>query len=289
MKNISKSELAAILTQSRECRVKFALEIENVNESESESSIFTFKEAFSHDLCKNPTEFMAVFADANSGSEEYDAELNISVNALCPEFSDKCTEKIREIIDSGKISEIKVTIHTDNAPERIAINNPFRLNLPTGELIHSFYYDADIYAEVPEELTMRMLGANDKNLCGIFEEDEEEDADDYFATVFGYTIDCPKYKDCGIIGAFDADGKIVGYLSYYGLDVAMRDVSYIYVGKNYRRRGYGRALLNFFKNKNIDERKISYYSYPENRYSERLAEECGFLPCAYRYEYINSL
>lgn len=299
MKTVDKSGLLEILTHDKNTRINFALEIENTNESEN--CIFNFKEAFVPDSCENSSlsEFMAVFCDS-----EPDVELNISINALSKNFIfiDECCKKIQEITNSGKAPEIKLTLHVNhmNGEAIQTLMDKFRdfgfdltENSTEENFFRSFYFDAETNSDVSytaENLTIRMLDINDEILCGKFEngfDNENEWEENYFGNIFDYSIRSPKYKDCGIIGSFDAhdNDKFVGYLSYYGLDEILRDVSYIYVDKNYRQRGYGKALLNFFKTKNIVDKKISYYSYPENAYSEKLAESCGFFPCAYRYEF----
>jgi len=64
----------------------------------------------------------------------------------------------------------------------------------------------------------------------------------------------------------------------------IRDVSYIYIKKEYRKLGYAKKLLKYFANKNIEGNKISYYSYAADEISEKLVKSCGFTPCAKRFE-----
>ena len=113
------------------------------------------------------------------------------------------------------------------------------------------------------------------------------DEDDYFHVIFNDFIKDKIWRDCGIFYAFDERHNFAGYLAYYELAENIRDVSYIYVKQEYRNSGYAKTLLNYFKNKNIQENKISYYSYAADEASANLAKSCGFLACAGRYELEN--
>ena len=106
----------------------------------------------------------------------------------------------------------------------------------------------------------------------------------YLNNLFKDFIENKIYRDCGIIGAFDENNHFAGYLAYYGLAENIMDVSYIYIKEEFRRSGYAKKLLSYFKNKNIQENKISYYSYAAGEASANLAESCGFIKCARRYE-----
>jgi predicted GNAT family acetyltransferase len=110
------------------------------------------------------------------------------------------------------------------------------------------------------------------------------DANSYLNIIFHDFIVNKIYYDCGIIGAHDKNNNFIGYIAYYEIAENIRDVSYIYIGEEYRGRGYGKDLLNFFVNKNIIENKISYYSYAADEVSEKLVKSCGFISCAKRFE-----
>ena len=146
----------------------------------------------------------------------------------------------------------------------------------------SFYYDKKIKKRINlnSELNFKLLTDSDKNLKNKF--DKEKDS--YLNKIFEDFIENKIYHDCGIIGVYYKYNNFTGYLAYYEIAENIRDVSYIYIGEEYRGRGYGKDLLNFFVNKNIDENKISYYSYADGEISENLAKSCGFLPCAKRRE-----
>jgi len=124
----------------------------------------------------------------------------------------------------------------------------------------------------------RFLTPEDKNFIKF------KSKDDYLNVIFEDFIENKIWADCGIIGVFDENDHFAGYLAYYGIAENIRDVSYIYIKEDYRNKGSAKKLLKYFKNKNIEENKISYYSYAENEISKHLAESCGFLPCAKRYE-----
>jgi predicted GNAT family acetyltransferase len=108
--------------------------------------------------------------------------------------------------------------------------------------------------------------------------------DEYLDIIYKDFIEDKIWHDCGIIYVFDERYNLAGYLAYYELAENIRDVSYIYVKKEFRNSGYAKTLLNYFKNKNIQENKISYYSYAADEASANLAKSCGFLACARRYE-----
>ena len=278
MKDISRDELLKILKDNKQNMLDFAIEIENT--IGAKNCIFTLKAAFVPDEPDNNNnfEFMSIFVD----SLEYPGETHISINAGSDDFIRECAEKISWEIADDKQQEIKLILHGDGrervrrliVPDKAAID---------GEAVNSFYFDSDININInaDENFKIRMLDEYDEYFCSAF---ESENGDDYLSAIFDYSIRNPKYDDCGIIGCFGIGEELLGYLAYYGLDEMMRDVSYICVSEVCRNSGYGKALLNFFKNKNIDDGKISYYSYPENEYSEKLAKSCGFLPCSYRYE-----
>jgi len=145
--------------------------------------------------------------------------------------------------------------------------------------VESFYYDKKIKKSMSSELDFKLLTQSDKNLCGLF----DTDGDCYLNKIFHDFNENKIYSDCGIIGAYDKN-NFAGYLAYYEIAENIRDVSHIYVGEEYRDRGYGKDLLNCFVNKNIEENKISYYSYAADEISGKLVKSCGFTPCAKRYE-----
>jgi len=151
-----------------------------------------------------------------------------------------------------------------------------------GELYKSFYFDKKTKKHIDSDLDFKLLNESDKNLCDLFDKDD----DFYLNVIFDGFIENKIYHDCGIIGAFDKNNDFAGYLAYYEIVKNIRDISYIYIGEEYRGRGYGKKLLNFFVNKNINDDKISYYSYAENDISKSLVKSCGFLPCAKRYELV---
>ena len=159
-------------------------------------------------------------------------------------------------------------------PEEIYVSGNYEI------LRESFYYDGKTKKHINSELNFKLLTKADMNLKNIFDKAD----DSYLNKIFGDFIENKIYYDCGIIGAYDKYNNFTGYLAYYEIAENIRDVSYIYVGEQYRGRGYGKDLLNFFVNKNIDENKISYYSYAENDISKSLVKSCGFLPCAKRGE-----
>jgi len=148
------------------------------------------------------------------------------------------------------------------------------------ELTESFYYDKKIKKYIDSDLNFRLLTQADKILCELF----DKNGDCYLNKIFYDFIENKIYFDCGIIGAFDKNNNFIGYIAYYEIAENIRDVSYIYVGEKERGKKYGRDLLNFFVNKNIDENKISYYSYAADEISEKLAKSCGFFSCAKRFE-----
>ena len=180
---------------------------------------------------------------------------------------------IKAYIGDENIPEFALIYCEADDPEEIYISaNPQKSR-------ESFYYDcrgcSPLRPACPANKTqIKLLNENDKNLCGEY----------YFNTVFDNFIIRKIYRDCGIIGAFDENNNFIGYLAYYEIAENIRDVSYIYINENYRGKNYGKDLLNFFVNKNIDENKISYYSYADGEISENLVKSCGLLSCAKRKE-----
>ena len=280
MKDISRDELLKILKDNKQNMLDFAIEIENT--IGAKNCIFTLKAAFEPDEpdYNNNFEFMSIFVD----SLEYPGETHISINAISDDFIGECAEKILREIADGEQQEIKLILHGDNI-DKIKRLIDSDIAVTDDGTVNSFYFDSginiNIKPDADENFKIRMLDEYDEYFCSAF---ESENGDDYLSAIFDYSIRNPKYDDCGIIGCFGIGEELLGYLAYYGLDETMRDISYVCVSEVCRNSGYGKALLNFFKNKNIDDGKISYYSYPENEYSEKLAKSCGFLPCSYRYE-----
>lgn len=145
-----------------------------------------------------------------------------------------------------------------------------------GELCESFYCMNK--NTVRSYDNFRLLTAKDKKFTELHSQD------DSLNILFKDFIEDKIWRDCGIIGAFDIYNHFTGYLAYYELAENIRDISYIYIKKDFRRLGYAKELLNYFKNMNIQNNKISYYSYATDEVSANLAKSCGFLPCAKRYE-----
>ena len=286
MKLINKDELLAILKGNRQSKLDFAIEIENtIGEV---NCVFKLKYAFVPESIENKdnknSEFLSVFVD----SFDFPGETHISVNAVSDSFINECTDKIYQEIKNCGQQEVKLILHGDNRLKYLVkqkykdIKFPDFSDFEDNGAINSFYFDSNKKSDIPDDFKIRMLDLYDEFFCSAFESDNE---DDYLSAIFDYSIRNPKYDDCGIIGCFGIGEELLGYLAYYGLDETIRDISYIYIGEICRNSGHGKALLNFFRNKNIDEGKISYYSYPENEYSKKLAKSCSFLPCSYRYEY----
>jgi len=193
----------------------------------------------------NIPEFCLIYSEADDPEE-----IHISLNS----------KKFERILSEYKIR--KIIFHGENGE---------------GELYGSFYRCA---GHAQNAKNCRLLTREDKNLCDSFGGNEN----DYFNIIFNDFIVNKIYRDCGIIAVHDEHSIFTGYLAYYGIAENIRDISYIYVGKKFRGRGYGKNLLNFFADKNTDENKISYYSYADGEISEKLARSCGFLPCAKRTE-----
>ena len=145
-----------------------------------------------------------------------------------------------------------------------------------GEPCESFYFGGKS-AGISSENCKLLTGA-DKNIEKSCKED------DYLSVIFHDFIEKKIYRDCGIVAVYDKYNAFAGYLAYYEIAENIRDVSYIYVKENCRGKGYGKALLSFFIDKNIKEKKISYYSRAENEISKNLALSLGFMPCAKRTE-----
>jgi len=148
-----------------------------------------------------------------------------------------------------------------------------------GEFHESYYYKSELCSPTERQnMNIRLLNINDKNLA------DPQNGDDYLNIIFEDFIKNKIWNDCGIIGIFDELNNFTGYLAYYELAENIRDVSYTYIKREFRKSGYAKKLLNYFKNKNIQENKISYYSYAVDEASANLAKSCGFTSCAQRYE-----
>lgn len=175
-------------------------------------------------------------------------------------FASVSSEKFKDVLNKYKLCAC--TFHCNCGQE--------------GEPCESFYHPG-IIRKNPDNC--RLLGRGDKNLCGVY-----DNKDGYFSVIFHDFIEKKIYNDCGIIAAYDKYNAFTGYLAYYEIAENIRDVSYICVGEEYRGRGYGKTLLNFFINKNTKEKKVSYYSAAKNDISKNLALSLGFAPCAKRTE-----
>ena len=224
--------------------------------------VYKFIKAFAAD--ENIPEFCLIYSEADDPDEIF-----VSVNS----------RKFEKILREYKNREI--VFHGENG---------------AGGLRESFYYNRQcretagpgIRACARSQILtrraieaapyVRLLTLEDKRLA------EFQDNDNYLNIIFDDFTVRKIYHDCGIIGAFDENNNFTGYLAYYEIAENIRDVSYIYISEEYRGRGFGKKLLNFFVNKNTEENKISYYSYATGEASEKLAKSCGFLSCAKRYE-----
>ena len=143
-----------------------------------------------------------------------------------------------------------------------------------GELFESYYNSCDgsSYENI------RLLDSSDINSA------VPEDSSDYIKIIFDDFIINKIWHDCGITGIFDNQDNFAGYLAYYKITENIRDISYIYIKSSFRGLGYAKKLLEYFKHINFQDNKISYYSYAADKASANLAESCGFIPCAKRYE-----
>ena len=245
---VSADELAGMLKDE----LDFVLELYVLTESKlCTRPVYKFMKAYTES--EDDFEFCMVYREIDDPGEIY-----ISVNSKNPETFENITRRYRPcaIVFYGECG--------------------------SGELRQSFYRRGGPGKKHTASNTdFTLLSPRDKNLQKSF----EAEADCYLNTIFCDFAEKPIYNDCGIIGAYDKDRNFVGYLAYYEIAKNIRDVSYIYVGEAYRGRGYGRALLNFFADKNADENKISYYSFADGEISKHLVLSCGFLPCALRREY----
>jgi len=246
MKQLSAEELEEILNNSMR-KLDFVLELAVLQEPRlSVKPVYKFGRAFAED--ETIPEFCLIYSEADDPDM-----ISVSLNS----------KKFEKILREYKFC--KIIFYGDNN-----INN-------IGELRESYYYDRKD-TEIIKFPNCRLLTPGDKHLavtCG---------KDDYLNVIFENFIEKKLWPDCGIIGAFDEINDFAGYLAYYEIAENIRDVSYIYVKREYRGIGYAKKLLKYFKNKNIEENKISYYSYAENNISKTLAQSCGFTPCARRYE-----
>ena len=241
-----KKILSGELAEILKGNIDFVLELSVLQEPKfCVKPVYKFMEAFVCDI--NIPEFCLIYCEADD-PEEIHASLN--------------STKFEKFLRGCKTN--KTIYHGENGK---------------GELCESYYHDCRDDRS-PRAANCRLLTPDDKYLRGLYNEE-----DDYFNIIYNDFIENKIYHDCGIIAAFDENNMFTGYLAYYEIAENIRDVSYIYVEKKFRGRGYGKSLLNYFVNKNITENKISYYSYADGEISENLAKSCGFLPCAKRYEY----
>ena len=267
MKQVSAKELADIINKSSR-KLDFVLELGILQEPDmSAKPVYAFERAYvsDEDMTGDMPEFCLIYSEA----DDIDTILaSISTSVTASQTSHKFDAILKKYII------YKTIYHCYNNVES-EIN---------GELCESFYYDNINNTEYPEYTeypNLKILTPADKNLS------EPPNEDNYLNIIFEDFIEDKIWYDCGIIGAFrdnDKNNDFAGYLAYYEIAENIRDVSYIYIKDEYRKLGYATKLLNYFKNKNTAENKISYYSYAENDISKSLAQSCGFIPCAQRYE-----
>jgi len=257
IKEIQRDKLADILNN----KLDFVLESYILNEHKiCVKPVYKFKEAYICDI--NIPEFCLVYSEADD-----EEEIFVSVNYTCSHFENFCKEITK------KYKNANIIFHGEK-------NNPESED--SGEFSESFYFDGKTKKHTDSNLCFKLLTLNDGNLKNSF----EPDPDCYLNTLFNDFIESKIYHDCGIIGLYDEKNNFAGYLAYYEITENIRDISYLYIGDKYRGLGYGKNLLNFFVNKNIDENKISYYSYTADDVSIKLALSGGFMGCAKRYENI---
>ncbi|MCL1793904.1 MAG: GNAT family N-acetyltransferase [Oscillospiraceae bacterium] len=254
LKPVSASELAAILKNN----LDFALEAYVLAENAlCKRPVYEFMEAYSdsrENSGKNP-EFGMAYREAGNPEETY-----VSINSKNPDkFGDLvCRQRPCEII-----------CHGDRG---------------TGEFRQSFYRVGGPKIQNGAGLKFAPMSKSERNRRKTF--DGEPHC--YLNALFRSFVQEKIYGDCAIIGAYGKEGGLSGYLAYYAIAENIRDVSYIYVGEKHRGKGCGKALLNFFADKNANEGKISYYSFADGEISENLAKSCGFAPCAFRRVYTPS-
>lgn len=250
MKQVSAEELEEILNNSI-YKLDYVLELGVLQEPKlCIKPVYKFKRAYVAD--ETIPEFCMIYSEADDPGT-----IAISYNS----------NKFADILAEYKNKVCEIIFHGENGE---------------GELCESFYYNGKDIENI-QYSDLRLLTLEDKQLAETCDEDEK---DDYFNSIFEDYIENIIFwsQDCGIIGAFDKNNNFAGYLAYSEIAENIRDVSYIYVKRDYRRMGYAKKLLQYFKNKNIQENKISYYSYAENDISRVLAESCGFKLCAVRYD-----
>ena len=211
------------------------------------------------ELCSKPVhKFGRAFADGKDFcliySEADDPEV------IFASYNSGSSRKLEKILLEHKIS--RIINHGGN---------------DGGESCESYYYNSRDNIGCTFK-NIRLLTPDDKNLA------EPESSHDYINIIFEDFIIDKIWHDCGIIGIFDDLNNFAGYLAYYQIAENIRDVSYIYIKSRFRSLGYAKKLLNYFKHKNISENNVSYYSCAADKASANLAESCGFISCAKRYE-----
>ena len=253
IKGVSAIELAGILNNN----LDFVLEQYVLNEYKiCIKPLYKFETAYIATI--NPNEFILIYCEADDPEETF-----ISINSESPEFENFCKYIITDYPYKNFI------FHGEK--------NKFS-EFP-GEYKESFYFNEKIKKQTDLTLDFKLLTQGDNELTQSFNSDENS----YFSALFGDFVQRKIYYDCGIIGAFNQN-EFIGYCAYYEITKNIRDISYIYIDEKFRGIGCGKELLNFYINKNIEDNKISYYSYAENEISGQLVKSCGFSACAKRYE-----
>jgi len=264
MKKVSAHELAGILNG----KLDFVLALYVLTEDKlCVKPVYKFADAFVCDLNIDDPEFCLIYCEADDPEEIFISYNSRKFNKILCEYN------IRNTIFYGESGEgeYRESYYYDGRQNTRRLQEEFPI-----PHWHSSLLKRGRMERIKPRPSFGKEGGSAEP--GVFSDD------DYFNILYHDFIKKKIYRDCGIIAAYDKHNNFAGYLAYYAIAENIRDVSYIYVGEKFRGLGYGKDLLNFFVNKNINENKISYYSYADGEISENLAKSCGFTPCAERYE-----
>ncbi len=147
--------------------------------------------------------------------------------------------------------------------------------------VYKSFACCDRIPSLNEDRSIRSLTGNDQAIVSSFQEEKHSNMIQLDTALEEFVIN----GNGEIYAYFDANGKIIGYLSCAPELYNIWDVVYIYVQPEFRSTGIGTKLASHYLNAKLKANQIPYYSGVTNAASEAAAIKAGFTLCGTRYCY----
>ncbi|GHV11014.1 hypothetical protein FACS1894219_01470 [Clostridia bacterium] len=224
----------------------------------------------------------------NTETEDLHGDVTIFINAPNETFARESAAEILRILvkarDDGA-DDVKLISFGESAVFDILQSGEFAERIDVGSVKECESYftrgndNTAVKSIAPSRFVYRALTTSDERLYYTMRDNH----DSYLLENLDVMVVRAIYDDCGLIGCFDGN-EFIGYISFYEICDALRDVSYVFVMNEYRQKGIAADMLNFFIENNAAAKKLTYYSYAESEASRKLSLHCGMKRCALRTE-----